>query len=261
MKWCLLLYLIAADISFMSGQEQLEVYGAIAVGQSSDSASAQTGTIRWTGYTFQGWTGSTWENLNSGTVVDYDGVRYKTIKLGHQEWMTENLRTSHYANGNFITNNTSDANWMFAGPAWCWYDNLSSYGTPYGRLYNWYAVTDSRGLCPFGWHVPEDAEWTALTDFLGGLSIAGSKMKDVGLDYWLTPNLGATNTSGFTGQPGGFRDSDGTFAGISADGHWWSKSESNETNAWSVILDFDDKAARKLNAPKGSGYSVRCVKD
>ncbi|MBK8506846.1 MAG: fibrobacter succinogenes major paralogous domain-containing protein [Saprospiraceae bacterium] len=242
-------------------QPILETEGAILLAITQDSTPAQVGAIRWTGYVFQGWRGSSWENLSSGTVADYDGIRYKTIKLGHQEGMTENLKTTHYNNGEDIINSTSDFTWMFPTASWCWYNNLSSNGITYGRLYNWHAVVDSRGLCPTGWHIPDDGEWTVLTDFLGGLSGAGGKMKEVGLVYWQPINLGATNASGFTGLPGGLRSSDGTFAGLGADGHWWSSTVSDSTRAWSILLDLDEKSARKLSALRGSGYSVRCLKN
>ena len=244
-----------------SSQPILETEGAIILATSQDSTAAQLGAIRWTGYVFQGWTGSSWKNLNSGSVADYDGIRYNTIKLGQQEWMTENLRTRHYNNGDEIINATSDFTWMFPAAAWCWYDNLITNNDPWGKLYNWYAVTDARGLCPVGWHVPDESEWTILTDFLGGLSAAGGKMKEVLLAYWVSQNLGATNASGFTGLPGGLRSSDGTFAGMRIDGHWWSSSATNATHAWTILLDHDDKGARETNGPKGDGYSVRCVKD
>lgn len=126
--------------------------------------------------------------------------------------MAQNLRTTKYKNGDAVPNVSNNFDWSNLGSgAYCWYTNSNGFEQPYGKLYNWYAVIDSRGLCPTGWHVPSDAEWTTLTDYLGGTSIAGGKMKETSTTHWISPDSGATNESGFTGLPGGNRNSDGTF--------------------------------------------------
>ncbi|MFN5628176.1 MAG: fibrobacter succinogenes major paralogous domain-containing protein [Bacteroidota bacterium] len=161
--------------------------------------------------------------LTYGSITDQDGNVYKTIVIGTQEWMAENLKSSHYLNGDLIPWVTNEATWgaLTTGAA-CWYNNDSiTYNCPYGRLYNWYAVTDTRNVCPTGWHVPSDAEWTTLinhidTNAVGGSNnnTAGGKMKSTGTQYWPSPNTDATNESGFSGLPGGGRSSNGAFAAL-----------------------------------------------
>ncbi len=128
-----------------------------------------------------------------GTVSDIEGNTYKTIKIGTQTWMAENLKTTKYKDGSEIPNITNNGD----------YDNNPANSETYGRLYNWYTVDDDKGVCPEGWHVPDDAEYTVLTDYLGGESVAGGKMKETGTEHWNSPNTGATNESGFTGLPRG----------------------------------------------------------
>jgi len=149
----------------------------------------------------------------NGVVKDVDGNSYKTIKIGNQIWMAENLKTTHYANGDAIPDGTgagdisgeTDPKYWFA-----YVDDLNNV-TTYGRLYTWYTVIDSRNVCPDGWHVPTDTEWTTLTDYLGGTSVAGGKLKETGTTHWTTPNTGATNETGFTALPGGYRSNNGAF--------------------------------------------------
>jgi uncharacterized protein (TIGR02145 family) len=135
----------------------------------------------------------------------------------------------------------------------------------YGKLYNWYAVTDSRGLCPTGWHVPSDGEWTTLTTFLGGESVAGGAMKSTATQPtpggWYAPNTGATNSSGFTGLPGGYRDSGGGFYNLGYNGYWWSSSVAGSGSAWYRILSFNVANADRYFNFHRVGFSVRCVRD
>jgi len=198
-----------------------------------------------------------------GTMTDQQGNVYKTIVIGTQEWMAENLKTTIYRNGNAIANVTGNNQWAdLTTGAWCYYNNNSQYDCPYGKLYNWYAVADSRNVCPTGWHVPTDAEWTTLTSFLGGETVAGGKMKSTGLQYWLAPNDFATNESGFSGLPGGNRDGlNGYFYGVGYYGYWWSSPESSTTGAWYRYLSYDDGNAYRYGAYKRDGFSVRCLKD
>lgn len=133
-----------------------------------------------------------------------DDKVYKIVKIGNQVWMAENLNTSHYLNGDSIPQVQDKAEWVaLTTGAWCYYQNDAENGKTYGKLYNWYAVNDPRGLAPEGWHIPTDAEWIALIDYLGGTNVAGGKMKQIGTVHWISPNLGATNESGFSALPGG----------------------------------------------------------
>jgi uncharacterized protein (TIGR02145 family) len=215
--------------------------------------------------------------LTYGTITDQDGNSYRTIQIGDQVWMAENLRTTKYRNGDPIPNVTDGPAWtQLTTGAWAHYENNASYENPYGKLYNWYAVADPRNVCPTNWHVPTDAEWTVLSDYLGGESVAGGKMKSTGTQYWAAPNTGATNASGFSGLPGGYRrDYDGTFfntepffdifdIGI---GYWWSATETgNPGYAWYRGLFNDNPAVnRSIDSPAPftpgrQGYSVRCLR-
>ncbi|MFN5386711.1 MAG: fibrobacter succinogenes major paralogous domain-containing protein, partial [Bacteroidota bacterium] len=205
--------------------------------------------------------------LNYGSMTDQDGNVYKTIVIGTQEWMAENLRARTYRNGVAIPLVTDLTQWAAnynngtALPMMCWYLNDSAtYACPYGRLYNWYAASDVRNLCPTGWHVPSDAEWTTLTTFLGG-NVAGGKMKSTGTQYWISPNAAADNSSGFSGLPGGLRDSNGPFDYVGNYGYWWSSTEDSANFAWTRSLnDFSGNAYRDYNG-KTDGFSVRCLRD
>jgi uncharacterized protein (TIGR02145 family) len=208
--------------------------------------------------------------LTYGSMTDQDGNVYKTIVIGTQEWMAENLRARTYRNGvaiPLVTDQTQwAANWNIGNPLqqpmMCWYNNDSAtYACPYGRLYNWYAVTSSNNVCPTGWHVPSDVEWTTLTDFLGGENVAGGKMKSTGTQYWYSPNTAADNSSGFSGLPGGVRNNNGTFGGIGVGGFWWSSTENLSNIAWGRQLDYASGYALRSTYAKANGYSVRCLRD
>ena len=150
-------------------------------------------------------------------------------KIGDQIWATKNLDVATYRNGDAIPQVQDIAAWANLNTgAWCYYENT----TTYGKLYNWYAVNDPRGLAPIGFHIPSEAEWTRLIEYLGGDYIAGGKMKESGTSHWISPNTDATNSSGFTGLPGGYRNNNGTFGGIGAYGYWWSSSEIDTYYAW-----------------------------
>jgi uncharacterized protein (TIGR02145 family) len=186
------------------------------------------------------------------------------VKIGKQIWMTENLNVDKFRNGNPIPEAKTDEEWKKAGEnkqaAWCYYENDSKNGKKYGKLYNWYAVNDPRGLAPHGWHIPTDREWTLLIKYLGGESVAGGKMKSSGTQYWFSPNSGATNQSGFSGLPGGYRSSTGIFEYIYY-GFWWSSSELDEASAWYRNLNYDISEVYRDNLGKTMGLSVRCIKD
>jgi len=197
---------------------------------------------------------------NSGKVTQTGS--YKSVKIGTQTWMSVNLNVSTFRNGDPIPQAKTDEEWKKAGdneqPAWCYYDNDPANGAKYGKLYNWYAVIDPRGLAPEGWHVPSDAEWTKLTDFLGG-DDEGTKMKNT--DGW-AENGNGTNTSGFSGLPGGLRFNNGAFDYIGGLGYWWSSTEGKTGSAWSRYLDYgygDVKGGS--SGGKRGGFSVRCLRD
>lgn len=196
-----------------------------------------------------------------GNVTDIDGNVYPSVSIGTQCWMQTNLNVSKYRNGDEIPQVTDPTAWAnLTTGAWCYYENNTANGTVYGKLYNWYAVNDPRGLAPTGYHIPSDAEWTTLTTFLGGETIAGSKMKATTL--WTSPNTGATNSSGFTGLPGMNRDNYGIFPDAGNFGIWWSSTEFNDSNAWDHYLYYNNGFAyRGSGGSKKGGFSVRCLRD
>jgi len=200
-------------------------------------------------------------SLTYGTMTDQDGIEYKTILIGAQEWMAENLKTTTYRNGDSILTGLDISQLASTTEGvWVHYSNNSGYECPYGKLYNWYAVDDPRELCPLGWHVPTDAEWTTLTDFLGGASVAGAKMK--ALELWPPPNTNATNEVGFSGLPGGFLASNGYFNSIGGSGYWWSSSLESATYAWFRSLQGGvATAVIKGKYQFRYGHSVRCLRD
>jgi uncharacterized protein (TIGR02145 family) len=201
-----------------------------------------------------------------GTMTDQEGHVHKTIAIGSQVWMAENLNTSVYRNGDAITTNFSNTDWNnTANGAWAFHSDNTSNACPYGKLYNWFACVDARQLCPTGWHVPSAEEWNVLTDYLGGTAVAGGKMKsvgtnDVGTGLWFSPNT-ADNSSGFSGVPGGARGALGIFNGLTQFGSYWSSSESNAQNAERRSLDYFLSSVVTDMKDKNLGFSVRCVRD
>jgi uncharacterized protein (TIGR02145 family) len=209
-------------------------------------------------------------NLTYGTMTDQDGNTYKTITIGTQTWMAENLRTTKWRNGGaipipYVTDDNEWENLTYG--AYCNYNNDAKYTPVYGRLYNWFAVNDSRNLAPAGWHVPSDDEWTTLAFYLGGVSVAGGKLKETGTSHWFSPNTGATNETGFTALPGGYRDYWGKFRLNGDRGYWWTSTEDLGFYVGSVyffmtkinaeLLYYDYPGRGNIQ----NGYSVRCVKD
>ena len=201
------------------------------------------------------------------TLTDIDGNVYNTVEIGSQCWMEENLKVERYRDGSNIPTGLSDAAWQAATTeAFAVYDNDTANKATYGLLYNWYAVADPRGLCPTGWHVPTDAEWTQLTDHLGGESVAGGQMKTTGTlgagtGLWQAPNTAATNSSGFSGLPGGARSIGGFFTNQGSYGDWWSSSEDSASFAWPRRLLYVSGVANRFNNFKRNGFSVRCLRD
>lgn len=196
------------------------------------------------------------------TVTDIEGNVYKNILIGNQTWMAENLRTTRFNDGTAIPLVKDEAAWAgLSTAAYCWYKNEEDAFKPvYGALYNWYSVNTGK-LCPSGWHVPGDDEWSSLTTLLGGENIAGGKLKEPGLTYWVEPNAGATNESGFSAFPGGFRYSDGKFFDFGFSSYWWSSKDYSGSRAWFRFLYYSDGNIYRFNNDKKNGFSVRCLKD
>jgi len=199
-------------------------------------------------------------------IVQFNSSHAQTVIIGTQEWMTKNLDVSTFSNGDPIPEAKTNGEWELASknkqPAWCYYNNDSQYGTKYGKLYNWYAVTDARGLAPLGYHIPSDEEWTILSDYLGGTLIAGKKMKGSygWKDYNGNEYGNGTNECGFNGLPSGNRYGDGSFSSYPGDyGYWWSSSEFNTDlgNCRSLYFYYDRLSEH--NYPKEKGFSVRCL--
>lgn len=199
------------------------------------------------------------------SLTDLDGNAYKTINIGVQTWMGQNLAVSQFRNGDPIPEVTTDEEWEKAGmeqkPAWCYYEGNTEYGKVYGKLYNWYAVNDSRGLAPKGWHVPGEQEWMTMSKSLGDDESAGKKLKEKGTTHWKSPNQAANNESGFTALPGGLNYSFGTFVDIGVTGYWWTSTANGDETAVLYSLSYKDSALTNLFLNKGVGISVRCVKD
>jgi uncharacterized protein (TIGR02145 family) len=197
-----------------------------------------------------------------GTVTDIDGNVYHTVTIGKQIWMDENLKTTRYSNGEPVAKITDATAWgNLTTAAFCIYDNVENNSATYGRIYNWFAVTDSRKLCPTGWHVPSNDEWAILTTYLGGESVAGGKLKETGTAHWKSPNAGATNETGFTALPGGHRSNNGNYNDFGDDGYWWSSTDDGKDNAWNRDIDFKSADMFRDDAGKNRGFSVRCLKD
>ena len=194
------------------------------------------------------------------TVILFSTSGYaQTVTIGTQVWTSKNLNVDTYRNGDEIPQVQDEKAWAnLTTGAWCYYNNDASNGTKYGKLYNWYAVHDPRGLAPKGYHIPTDAEWTKLTDYLGGESKAGTKMKSTSGWY---DNGNGTNSSGFSGLPGGARSDDGTFFVIDYDGAWWSSSEVDTSSPWIRYLNYFDGYVYRRYYDKRGGLSVRCLRD
>ena len=235
--------------------------GAIMIG-GTDNPTPDPGTIQYNGADYLGYTEDGWISLTGVPYIyDIDNNRYEIVEIGNQVWMAENLRTTRYNDGTPISLVTDNSAWASrTASAYTWYDNGP---TDFGALYNFYTVADTntRNVCPIGWHIPSSTEWTTLSAFLGGNSVAGGKMKQSGLEYWASPNTSATNESGFNGLPGGDRAGhSGGFFGISDFGGWWSFSYG--TSGWVYYyLSYNNALLDTFDADPNRGLSIRCVKD
>ncbi len=219
------------------------------------------GYYYFTGIAWIGIIGTGTGAITTSSLIDCDGNTYPIVSIGNQVWMATNLHVTHYRNGDEIPNITDDAIWTgLSSGAYCWYDNNQNYEYAYGAIYNWYAITDTRGICPDGWRVPTSDDWTTLTTFLGGTGVAGGKMKAT-KNLWSSPNTGATNSSYFSGLPGGCRDNAGLYKYTGTKSYWWSSTETSSTQASNRALNYNNDDASVANSTKQNGFSVRCIRN
>jgi uncharacterized protein (TIGR02145 family) len=210
--------------------------------------------------------------FNFIACFDGDNINYPVVSIGTQIWMAENLKTTKYNDGTVIPNITDDATWAaYSSGAYCDYNDTPANSITYGRLYNWFVVDNNpatnvasnggKNVCPIGWHIPSDPEWSNLTTFLGGESVAGGKLKETGTIHWISPNTSATNETGFTALPGGRRSYYGQFWDIGSNGYWWSSTEKNATGqSWGRDVFYDFAGVyRSSSGSNKDGKSVRCV--
>ncbi len=197
----------------------------------------------------------------AGVMNDQEGNPLKVVTIGKQQWMAENLNVSHYRNGDTITRARSQEDWVRLGaegkPAWCLETTLQENTNKSGRLYNWYAVIDPRGLAPKGWHIPADEEWTQLVRYLGGDVLAAMKMR-TSLSSSAVDEAGA---NGFSGLPRGGCSPSGVFFGNGSNGYWWSATDAGAETAWGLQLNYLHCIVNQVSNLKGYGFSVRCIKD
>lgn len=199
---------------------------------------------------------------NSETVTDIDGNVYKTVQIGNQTWMAENLKVSRYRSGDLIPNVQDDEDWNnLKNDACCNYENNPDFDSEYGKLYNWLTVVDKRGLSPIGWHIPSDNEWQQLIDYLDGKDFSGGTLKETGTSHWKDSNELGTNESGFSALPGGYRLFEGTFCFLRHSGNWWSSTEFTSTSALCMSLYYGSSRTIRGKENKYCGFSVRCLRD
>lgn len=210
---------------------------------------------------FQVYNGTIWKNMNGYAACSTPAP--PNVNICNQVWMDKFLDVVNYRNGDPIPKVTDNATWATTtSGAYCYYNNDSTnYAAVYGKIYNWYAVNDPRGLAPLGWHIPSDSEWTVLATCLGGTPIAGGKMKETGTMHWANPNNQATNSSGFTGLPGGFRDYNGPFADVTIAGLMWSSTLDLFNDPLYRWLNYAVGTLQRAAGRKENGFSVRCLKD
>jgi uncharacterized protein (TIGR02145 family) len=195
-------------------------------------------------------------------VSDIEGNTYLTVRIGTQIWMAENLKTITFNDGTEIPPVIDSAVWKsLSTPGYCWYNNFDTiYKHPYGVIYNGYTATTGK-LCPTGWHVPDNNEWNKLSEFLADSITGGGKLKATGTIFWKSPNKGATNSSGFSALPSGFRYYNGSFSARQYYTAFWSTSESGTSDQWFLSLYYGDAKIIMNQISKKQGFSVRCVKD
>ena len=204
-------------------------------------------------------------NIQAETITDNNNNTYRTVTIGNQIWMQDNLNIANYRNGDIIRQAKTNEEWNDAGAngegVWCYYNNDPANGKIYGKLYNWYAVHDPRGLAPAGWHIPTDKEWNKVTSELGGDIIAGGKMKFNDISQWKSPNIGSNNSSNFSAVPGGLRGIDGNFSFIGESAYFWTSSEYSPTTAFYRVMNHHLSTVVRSSEEKIDGLSVRCIAD
>lgn len=205
------------------------------------------------------------EKINNGSdLIDISGNKYKTVFIGGRQWMAQNLNVDKYRNGDPIPHVQNASQWIkLTTGAYCYYENKTANGIVYGKLYNFYAVQDPRGLAPIGWHVPTELERNSLINSLGGQLIAGGSLKGIGTTYWNSPNVGATNESGFNALPGGTRTSyNGNFQELKRTAYFWTSTSKYTTAASTIALGASNTSMLFGNLGNNlSGMSIRCIKD
>jgi uncharacterized protein (TIGR02145 family) len=201
-------------------------------------------------------------SISKMLVKDVDGNYYRHVTIGAQVWMTENLKTTRFRDSTSIPLVEDILNWSSRiTHGYCWYNNDESmYKEKYGAIYNWYTVSTGK-LCPTGWHVPSESDWVVLTNYLGGTSRAGGSLKELGISHWKNPNAGATNETGFTARPGGYRMSTGEFGNEGIYGNWWSATTTIANVANYRSIYYGNTILNKSFISQKSGLSVRCVKN
>jgi len=203
--------------------------------------------------------------LNAQTVTDIDGNVYNTVVLGTQEWMTSNLRTLHFSNGDVIPHNFSQSAWnnLNQSSGADYYNNDAVTGATYGVLYNWAAASNINNVCPTGWHVPSNNEWTTLINFAGGSATAGGPLKESDTAHWNFPNFNATNFTEFTALPGGLRHITGGYQFKNESGYWWTSTQgiANSSFAFNVKMSYADAAVLQYESNQRGGFSVRCLRN
>jgi uncharacterized protein (TIGR02145 family) len=196
-----------------------------------------------------------------GTLTDQQGNAYKTIQIGGQNWMAENLKTSIYRNGETIPSLNSSQWGSTTAGAWVHYQNNADFECPYGKLYNWFAAADPRNVCPIGWHVPTQSEWLQLEAILGGELLSGGKMKSTGIDHWTSPNESASNESGLSVLPSGVVSSSATSLFLNESAYFWSSSPINVAVASGYFLSYYAGQSYQIESPRNEGYAIRCIQD
>jgi uncharacterized protein (TIGR02145 family) len=257
-------------ITHLAKGQKIITNGSIQLGKDTINVPA-AGTIRWTGADFEGWTGSRWLSLTLGDkVMDVDGNVYYPIKIGNQIWLDRNLKTSKYNDGTIIPLSSNAGEWNTAAvnllPSYCWYnDDQLTNGISYGALYNFYALDSTsnggKNVCPTGWIVPSKTDIERLRENLGGQNIAGGKLKEVGFSFWLSPNYGANNISGFSAVGAGRRGPSGTFAGLKTNDYIRTRTLENYPNSTYGLLSASDEMFVVSEWNNGIGMSIRCIRE
>jgi uncharacterized protein (TIGR02145 family) len=209
------------------------------------------------------------KDLTDSVIIipkDGDSSSYSYVSISSQVWLTHNLKARRYQNVDKIITTTPATLDISAEvtPKYHWaYGGDESNVDTYGRLYTWYAATDKRNLCPKGWHVPSDEEWTSMVSLeaMGGVDVGGGKLKEIGTTHWITPNSGATNETGFTALPGGYRFQYGRFSDIGFSGFWWSSTENSDSTAYGWGLSSYNSQITRFTFKKRDGLAVRCIMD